>query len=264
MTITREVFEIHCILKLSDFGCSKVLSSTIGFTGSFVRTDTWVAPEIQRGQFHTTHTDIYSLGLVLFGIFKKSNLKNELRTLGLVSGLVNHWKLLENFEDSLFIGFKYLISGCLEKESSNRFSSREIVLRLDNQIIIYNLQDTVPTRLENRARAPRGYTRDDPPGGSFLVENDVSEIIKPDYSHLTPDYEFQKYVNKIVMISAMRDGPEGLTCKYVDAQDGSTGAIVKFHPKNQPISDSQQWIFEKLGDNCYCIKVRSWISFTLV
>jgi len=76
-----------------------VQSSTLGFTGSFVKTDTWVAPEIQRGLVHTIHTDIYSLGLVLFGIFKKSNLKIELRTLELVSGLVNHWKLLDNFEE---------------------------------------------------------------------------------------------------------------------------------------------------------------------
>lgn len=56
--------------KLTDFGCSKLVSDRQVYNTVNSGTPLWMAPEVKRGQY-SLPADIYSLGLVLYEIFER-------------------------------------------------------------------------------------------------------------------------------------------------------------------------------------------------
>eukprot|EP01127_Copromyxa_protea_P018246 TRINITY_DN5698_c0_g2_i1.p1 TRINITY_DN5698_c0_g2~~TRINITY_DN5698_c0_g2_i1.p1 ORF type:complete len:755 (-),score=74.70 TRINITY_DN5698_c0_g2_i1:66-2300(-) len=56
--------------KLTDFGCSKLVSDRQVYNTINSGTPLWMAPEVKRGQY-SLPADIYSLGLVLYEIFER-------------------------------------------------------------------------------------------------------------------------------------------------------------------------------------------------
>ena len=63
------------LLKITDFGCSTIKMQNQTTTKlNFIHTRHWVAPEYYRTLKHTTKSDMYSLGMILYGIIIETKL----------------------------------------------------------------------------------------------------------------------------------------------------------------------------------------------
>ena len=60
------------IIKISDFGISKILFDSNSFAQSRIGSTSYLSPEILKGNSYNTKTDIWSLGILLFELIALS------------------------------------------------------------------------------------------------------------------------------------------------------------------------------------------------
>ncbi|KAH7289881.1 hypothetical protein KP509_30G022400 [Ceratopteris richardii] len=120
-------------VKITDFGVSAVLGSSIGQQNTFIGTYIYMSPERVRGGLHSYDSDVWSLGLVLLecalGYFPYvAPAQSE--------GWRNVYELVDVIErqpppvaprDQFSPEFCSFISGCLRKEPTYRISVAELL-----------------------------------------------------------------------------------------------------------------------------------------
>lgn len=110
--------------KLTDFGISKVLSSTLEGTTAFAGTPRYMAPEIIKGRTPCPASDLYSFGVMLYEMvaghapFTAPN-----REAVILAHLEQDPRRPSGISDAMW----YVISCCLAKEPTNRPSSAAAV-----------------------------------------------------------------------------------------------------------------------------------------
>ncbi|XP_020579501.1 mitogen-activated protein kinase kinase 6-like isoform X2 [Phalaenopsis equestris] len=120
-------------VKITDFGVSAVLASSMGQRDTFVGTYNYMAPERISGGSYDYKSDIWSLGLVILecatGSFPYKRTENE-------DGLLSFYELLETIveepppgvpEDQFSPEFCSFISSCIQKDPQQRMSSLELL-----------------------------------------------------------------------------------------------------------------------------------------
>ncbi|XP_028555672.1 mitogen-activated protein kinase kinase 6 isoform X2 [Dendrobium catenatum] len=120
-------------VKITDFGVSAVLASSMGQRDTFVGTYNYMAPERISGGSYDFKSDIWSLGLVILecatGSFPYKQTENE-------EGPLSFYELLETIveepppsvpEDQFSPEFCSFISACIQKDPQQRMSSSELL-----------------------------------------------------------------------------------------------------------------------------------------
>ncbi|KAJ7553601.1 hypothetical protein O6H91_06G104900 [Diphasiastrum complanatum] len=120
-------------VKITDFGVSAVLASSMGQRDTFVGTYTYMSPERISGSIYGYESDIWSLGLTLLecaiGRFPYLPPGQE-------EGFLNFYELLETIvedpppfapADQFSSEFCSLISACIQKEPKNRMSAADLL-----------------------------------------------------------------------------------------------------------------------------------------
>lgn len=120
-------------VKITDFGVSAVLTSSMGQRHTFIGTYKYMSPERISGDIHSYDSDVWSLGLVLLecalGYFPYlPPIQSE--------GWLNFYELLDAIvrqpppiapRDQFSSEFCSFISGCLQKEPTYRISAVELL-----------------------------------------------------------------------------------------------------------------------------------------
>ena len=104
----------NSLLKITDFGCSEVETKTLNMNTRIPITPKWIAPEILNNLKHTKESDMYSLGLILYGILIKSQ-----RPFDFLMFLKN--TELENFIDDLKV-FAGILRKCVDHDPAKRMT----------------------------------------------------------------------------------------------------------------------------------------------
>ncbi|KAI0498704.1 hypothetical protein KFK09_019594 [Dendrobium nobile] len=120
-------------VKITDFGVSAVLASSMGQRDTFVGTYNYMAPERISGGSYDFKSDIWSLGLVILecatGSFPYKQTEDE-------EGPLSFYELLETIveepppsvpEDQFSPEFCSFISACIQKDPQQRMSSSELL-----------------------------------------------------------------------------------------------------------------------------------------
>lgn len=120
-------------VKISDFGVSAMLASSMGQRDTFVGTYNYMAPERISGGSYDFKSDIWSLGLVILecavGSFPYRQTENE-------DGPLSFYELLESIveepppsapSDQFSPEFCSFISSCIQKDPQQRMSSLELL-----------------------------------------------------------------------------------------------------------------------------------------
>lgn len=120
-------------VKISDFGVSAMLASSMGQRDTFVGTYNYMAPERISGGSYDFKSDIWSLGLVILecaiGSFPYRQTENE-------EGPLSFYELLESIveeppptapSDQFSPEFCSFISSCIQKDPQQRMSSLELL-----------------------------------------------------------------------------------------------------------------------------------------
>lgn len=150
--------------KLTDFGISKVLSSTLEGTTAFAGTPRYMAPEIIKGRTPCPASDLYSFGVMLYEMvaghapFTAPN-----REAVILAHLEQDPRRPSGISDAMW----YVISCCLAKEPTNRPSSaaavatalRRIGDGMDPGVLVSPAAPAGPTEATVRLAAPpQGWT----------------------------------------------------------------------------------------------------------
>ncbi|KAI0501342.1 hypothetical protein KFK09_016286 [Dendrobium nobile] len=120
-------------VKITDFGVSAVLGSSMGQRDTFVGTYNYMAPERISGGSYDFKSDIWSLGLVILecaiGCFPYRQIEND-------EGPLSFYELLESIveepapsapSDQFSPEFCSFISSCIQKDPHHRMSSLELL-----------------------------------------------------------------------------------------------------------------------------------------
>ncbi|ETI56754.1 NEK protein kinase [Phytophthora nicotianae P10297] len=113
------------IVKLTDFGVSKLLTSSLDFAQTMTGTPHYMAPELLEGGAYDYKSDVWSLGCVLYELAVFTPPFNG-TALGAVVGKILHGEPLpisEQYSSQL----RALVSNLLEKDSSRRPSLSDIL-----------------------------------------------------------------------------------------------------------------------------------------
>ena len=136
------------LIKICDFGISKVMSVEEQTMTGGIGTQKYMAPEVLNEEDYNEKADVYSFGVVLYYI--------------LTRGQVPNIKLADLFQrkkvelPSSFTDFsKTLINQCMEYDSSTRPSFQSIVEQIDNNH--YNLVPLNETELSNVRKSIQEY-----------------------------------------------------------------------------------------------------------
>eukprot|EP00250_Pteridium_aquilinum_P024855 c29704_g1_i1 orf=387-1445(-) len=120
-------------VKITDFGVSAVLTSSMGQRNTFIGTYKYMSPERVSGHTHSYDSDVWSLGLVMLecalGYFPYlAPVQNEgwLNFYELLDAIVNQPPPLAS-RDQFSPEFCSFISGCLQKEPTYRISAVELL-----------------------------------------------------------------------------------------------------------------------------------------
>ena len=122
------------IIKIMDFGISKVMNNSLTQTGDTLGTPNYMSPEQISGRKLDSRSDIFSLGIILYELLagKKPFIADTFLRLSHAI-LQEKPKSLEIEDDTLCLLLDTIIEKCLHKDPTQRYSNaREIVAALQD------------------------------------------------------------------------------------------------------------------------------------
>ena len=113
------------LLKIGDFGISRVLESNDGFAESVVGTPYYMSPEIVQGATYNHKTDVWAMGCVLFELLTLTKTFQATNQLRLAYEIVKneHGEIDARYSD----GIQQLVNQMLQKDPDLRPTSNEVL-----------------------------------------------------------------------------------------------------------------------------------------
>ncbi|XP_033102475.1 serine/threonine-protein kinase Nek9-like isoform X2 [Anneissia japonica] len=115
------------LIKLGDFGISKLLDTENEMAESVVGTPYYMSPELCKGQQYNAKSDIWAMGCVLYELLTLKKTFDASNALKLVWGIVKNDVNIEEISSEYTDTMKTLVSKLLEKEPEKRPSAEEIL-----------------------------------------------------------------------------------------------------------------------------------------
>lgn len=113
------------IVKVGDFGISKILEETYGNAQTCVGTPYYMSPELVKGESYNQKSDIWACGCVLYELLTLSKVFDGSNQLKLIMAILekDYAAIDENYSDDI----KDIVNKTLQKEASNRPCATDIV-----------------------------------------------------------------------------------------------------------------------------------------
>lgn len=131
---TRNIFLKNNLIKLGDFGISRILMGTSDMATTFTGTPYYMSPEVLKHEGYKYKSDIWSMGVVLYELCNLQHAFQGESLMGIMYKIVegNPPKLSEKYSRDL----QTLYGRMLDKDPSKRPSASEV---LRNEYIAQNL-----------------------------------------------------------------------------------------------------------------------------
>ncbi|KAK2194294.1 hypothetical protein NP493_116g01001 [Ridgeia piscesae] len=113
------------LVKLGDFGISKILDSNSQLVDSYVGTPYYMSPELIKGERYNQKSDIWSLGCVLYELLSLTKVFDATNPLRLASEIVH--SQFDEVSPKYSSNIRTLVNNMLDKDASNRPSADDIL-----------------------------------------------------------------------------------------------------------------------------------------
>ncbi|KAF5478320.1 hypothetical protein F2P56_004887 [Juglans regia] len=116
-------------VKVGDFGLSRLKNSTFLTARSGRGTPQWMAPEVLRNEPSNEKSDVFSFGVILWGLMTESipwNNLNSLQVVGVVGFMDRRLDLPQGLDPQI----AYIIQDCWQSDPEQRPSFRDVIQRM--------------------------------------------------------------------------------------------------------------------------------------
>ncbi|XP_065064442.1 serine/threonine-protein kinase Nek11-like [Rhopilema esculentum] len=162
---TRNIFLRNNMIKLGDFGISRILMGTTDIATTFTGTPYYMSPEVLKHEGYNSKSDIWSLGVILYELCSLRRAFDGQNLMGVM------FKIVQNDPPSLA---KYsseelcrIYASMLNKDPKKRPSASEL---LKSQFLVRHLEK-LKTKMNERARNEKSADKESKAIAAFLSES---------------------------------------------------------------------------------------------
>ena len=113
------------ILKLGDFGISKVLQGNVKLAETHVGTPYYMSPELIKGEKYDDKSDIWACGCVLYELLSLKKVFDSTNQLGLMCAILENE--FEKIDDMYTGEIQHILESLLEKDMGQRPTAKEVL-----------------------------------------------------------------------------------------------------------------------------------------